>query len=132
MVRVLSSGPYGKRAARTVPGGAGCSPSHRAHRPGARVGLCLLPQTDMVTFLTGAGREPLRRARRPREGGIMVWTATILAAMIVAMTALLTVRTARALESCISVCDNAYCTVPHEHCIESASAPGYGAIAYGR
>ena len=52
MVRVLSPGPYGKRAARTVPGGAACSPSHQARRPRAgagraRAGRCFLPQPDV-------------------------------------------------------------------------------------
>ena len=62
----------------------------------------------------------------------MVRTATVLAAVLVAMAVLLAARPARALENCVSVCDNAYCTVTHDHCIESAPAPAYGAIAYGR
>ena len=62
----------------------------------------------------------------------MVRAATLLTAMIVAMAVLCAARPARALENCISVCDNAYCIVTDEHCIESAPAPACGAIPDGR
>ena len=62
----------------------------------------------------------------------MIRTCALLAAAIVTIAVLLAPRPARAFENCVSVCDNAYCTVTHQHCIESAPAPNFGAIAYGR
>jgi len=62
----------------------------------------------------------------------MIRKATIVVAMIAGLAALLVARPARALENCISVCDDAYCTVQHKHCVEfGPPPPAYGAIAYG-
>jgi hypothetical protein len=56
---------------------------------------------------------------------------TVSAAATAVLAMLVAAPPARAFENCISVCDNPYCTVTHEHCIETGPPPpAYGAIAY--